>query len=105
MTLVGLSVITISSGICSVQRAQNTEGIGARPRQSGSLAYFSRMSTLPLRNPLPHLPQELAGHCVYRASSDGVDENLLVLLHGLGDTAGAALLSLVTLRNSRVHAL
>ncbi|KAK9825643.1 hypothetical protein WJX81_003864 [Elliptochloris bilobata] len=39
-------------------------------------------------SPLALLPEELACHCVYRASSDGVDENLLVLLHGLGDTAG-----------------
>ena len=47
-----------------------------------------------LRDPLPHLPKELAGQSMYRASRDGVDENLLVLLHGLGDTAGAVLLGL-----------
>ena len=34
------------------------------------------------------------GQCMYRASGNGVDENLLVLLHGLGDTAGAAWLGL-----------
>ena len=50
-----------------------------------------------LRDPLPQLPEELAGQSIYRASSNGVDENLLVLLHGLGDTAGAALLGLAPL--------
>ncbi len=49
-----------------------------------------------LLDPLPHLPKEIAGQSIYRASSDGVDENMLVLLHGLGDTAGAALLGLAT---------
>ena len=57
-----------------------------------------------LRDPLPDLPKELAGHSIYRASSDGVDENLLVLLHGLGDTAGAALLGLGINSDAKTHA-
>ena len=39
-------------------------------------------------SPLAHLPAELAAHSVFNDSADGNNENLLILLHGLGDTAG-----------------
>lgn len=53
-----------------------------------SMSSRAQASSAP-RDPLAYLPEELSSHCMYRASADGINENILVLLHGFGDTAGA----------------